>query len=144
MILENRTWNEKTDIWSMACILIELYTGELFFETDEDLEHLAMIEKQCGAIPLHMAQKCDNKEIAKQLHREGDHDEEQYIRRKGRRLRWPAAAQKESQRLNVDKMLLLDDIINNKWGEQHILFKELLKFMLKIDPKQRPSAPQCM
>ena len=29
----------------MACILIELYTGELFFDTDENLEHLAMIEK---------------------------------------------------------------------------------------------------
>ena len=39
----------------MACILIELYTGELFFDTDENLEHLAMIEKQCGPIPLEMA-----------------------------------------------------------------------------------------
>ena len=45
VILENQTWNEKSDIWSMACILIELYTGELFFDTDENLEHLAMIEK---------------------------------------------------------------------------------------------------
>ena len=55
VILENYTWNEKSDIWSMACILIELYTGELFFDTDENLEHLAMIEKQCGPIPLGMA-----------------------------------------------------------------------------------------
>ena len=39
----------------MACILIELYTGELFFDTDENLEHLAMIEKQCGTIPIEMA-----------------------------------------------------------------------------------------
>lgn len=52
VILENHTWNEKSDIWSMACILIELYTGELFFDTDENVEHLAMIEKQCGPIPL--------------------------------------------------------------------------------------------
>jgi len=35
----------------MVCILIELYTGELFYETREDVEHLAMIEKQCGPFP---------------------------------------------------------------------------------------------
>ena len=63
VILENKTWNEKTDIWSMACILVELYTGELFFETDENLEHLALIEKQCGPIPLDMAKRCENKQI---------------------------------------------------------------------------------
>jgi serine/threonine protein kinase len=56
VILENRSWDEKSDIWSMACILVELYTGELFFDTHENnLEHLAMIEKQCGPIPLRMA-----------------------------------------------------------------------------------------
>jgi serine/threonine protein kinase len=45
VILECCRWNEKSDIWSMACILVELYTGELFFDTHENLEHLAMIEK---------------------------------------------------------------------------------------------------
>ena len=39
----------------MVCILIEMYTGELFYETREDVEHLAMIEKQCGPIPDWMA-----------------------------------------------------------------------------------------
>jgi hypothetical protein len=29
----------------MACILSELYMGELLFDTHEDLEHIAMIEK---------------------------------------------------------------------------------------------------
>ena len=38
----------------MVCILIEMYTGELFYETREDVEHIAMIEKQCGPIPFHM------------------------------------------------------------------------------------------
>ena len=41
-------------------------------------------------------------------------------------------------------MLLLDDIISDKWGEQHRQFKDLLKFMLKIDPRQRPSAQECL
>ena len=92
VILENQTWNEKSDIWSMACILIELYTGELFFDTDENLEHLAMIEKQCGPIPLRMAQKCGNDQIIRQLHKAGTVEEEQYVRNKQMRLRWPAAS----------------------------------------------------
>jgi len=41
-------------------------------------------------------------------------------------------------------MLLLDDIISDKWGEQHRMFKDLLKFMLKIDPAERPSASDCL
>ena len=76
----------------MACILIELYTGELFFDTDENLEHLAMIEKQCGPIPLRMAQKCGNDQIIRQLHKAGTVEEEQYVRNKQMRLRWPAAS----------------------------------------------------
>ena len=48
VILQCCDWNEKSDIWSVACILIELYTGELFFPTHENVEHLAMIEKACG------------------------------------------------------------------------------------------------
>lgn len=39
----------------MGCILAELYSGEMFFGTHENVEHLAMIEKACGPIPLWMA-----------------------------------------------------------------------------------------
>jgi serine/threonine protein kinase len=45
VILENGVWNEMSDIWSMACIMMELYTGELFFDTHENFEHLALIER---------------------------------------------------------------------------------------------------
>lgn len=50
----------QSDIWSMACILIELYTGELFFGTHENVEHLALIEKQCGPFPYWMANESTN------------------------------------------------------------------------------------
>lgn len=142
VILENHTWNEKSDIWSMACILIELYTGELFFDTDENLEHLAMIEKQCGPIPLSMAQRCENDQIKRQLHRDGNREEENYVRNKRKRLR-PAALRMPSRQA-LNNMLLLDDIISEKWGKMHSTFLDLLKFMLKIDPKERPSANECL
>ena len=50
-------WGKHVDIWSMACILVELYTGnELFNLSEKDLDdkHLAMIEHICGPIPTHM------------------------------------------------------------------------------------------
>ena len=56
VILQCQPWDEKSDIWSLACILIELYSGSLYFSTHDEVEHLAMIEKSCGPIPLEMAQ----------------------------------------------------------------------------------------
>lgn len=47
----------KSDIWSMACIFAELYTGEMFFSTHENVEHIALMEKACGPFPRHMAEK---------------------------------------------------------------------------------------
>ena len=47
----------KSDIWSMACILVELYTGEMFFPTHENLEHLSLMEKLFGPFPYWMASK---------------------------------------------------------------------------------------
>ncbi len=41
-------WSYASDIWSAACILAELFTGELLFTTHDDLEHLALMEKVLG------------------------------------------------------------------------------------------------
>lgn len=38
-------WDSKSDMWSVGCVLGELYTGELVFPTHSNIEHLAMIEK---------------------------------------------------------------------------------------------------
>ncbi|KAL9666263.1 hypothetical protein QQ045_000589 [Rhodiola kirilowii] len=43
-------WSYTCDIWSVGCILVELCTGEALFQTHENLEHLAMMERV--ALPL--------------------------------------------------------------------------------------------
>lgn len=43
-------WGNMSDNWGIACIVAELFTGELFFKTHESYEHLAMIEKLAGFI----------------------------------------------------------------------------------------------
>ena len=66
------------------------------------------------------------------------------IERTKRRLRWPQAARKQQSVKHVEEMLLFDDIIKDDFGQDHINFKELLKFMLKLDPNKRPSASECL
>ncbi|GFZ11995.1 LAMMER-type protein kinase AFC2 [Actinidia rufa] len=38
-------WSYPCDVWSVGCILVELCSGEALFQTHENLEHLAMMER---------------------------------------------------------------------------------------------------
>jgi dual-specificity kinase len=44
-------WTFPCDIWSVGCILMELYTGEALFQTHDNIDHLAMMERVLGALP---------------------------------------------------------------------------------------------
>lgn len=41
-------WSYPCDMWSVACILVEFYTGDALFQTHDNLEHLAMMEPVCN------------------------------------------------------------------------------------------------
>ena len=47
-------WSYPCDMWSVGCILIEMYTGDALFQTHENLEHLAMMEAILGPLPKSM------------------------------------------------------------------------------------------
>lgn len=44
-------WSFPCDVWSMGCILYEMYTGEVLFGLLEEADHLAMIQKVVGPLP---------------------------------------------------------------------------------------------
>ncbi|KAK7927817.1 hypothetical protein PG985_004815, partial [Apiospora marii] len=51
-------WSFPCDIWSVGCILVELFTGDALFQTHDNLEHLAMMEKVCDRrIDQHLTQQ---------------------------------------------------------------------------------------
>ncbi|CAB3400780.1 unnamed protein product [Caenorhabditis bovis] len=54
-------WSQPCDVWSIGCILYELYTGVTLFQTHENREHLAMMERVLGDIPVRMAKKTKTK-----------------------------------------------------------------------------------
>ena len=91
----------------MGCILIELYTGEMFFSTHENVEHLAMIEKSCGVIPEWMATKSAQfRDLFESKYNKGHSGFEE----RGSRLRWPQVAKNRDSRQNVDEMKMLEVI----------------------------------
>lgn len=54
-------WSQPCDVWSIGCILFELYTGITMFQTHDNREHIAMMERILGAIPWRMALRSKTK-----------------------------------------------------------------------------------
>lgn len=54
-------WSQPCDVWSIGCILFELYLGITLFQTHDNREHLAMMERILGTIPFRMARKTKTK-----------------------------------------------------------------------------------
>lgn len=61
VILQCCQWQESSDVWSIGCIIPELYTGNLLFPTHDDVEHILMIIKNAREkLPSWMPKRCKN------------------------------------------------------------------------------------
>ncbi|KAH8504319.1 hypothetical protein H0E87_011832 [Populus deltoides] len=102
-------WSYPCDLWSIGCILVELCSGEALFQTHENLEHLAMMERVLGPLPEHMILRANR-------------GAEKYFRR-GSRLNWPEGAVsresiravKKLDRLKVISIFSVLDFIFRPW-----------------------------
>ena len=52
-------WSYPCDIWSIGCILLQLYSGDALFQTRENREHLAMMEKVFGEFPEYLVDRAE-------------------------------------------------------------------------------------
>ncbi|KAG8430026.1 hypothetical protein GDO86_018627 [Hymenochirus boettgeri] len=50
-------WNQPCDVWSVGCIIFEYYVGFTLFQTHDNREHLAMMERILGPVPSRMVRK---------------------------------------------------------------------------------------
>ncbi|XP_057948814.1 serine/threonine-protein kinase AFC2-like isoform X2 [Malania oleifera] len=122
-------WSYPCDIWSVGCILVELCSGEALFQTHENLEHLAMMERVLGPLPQHMLKRAVRRA-------------EKYVRRG--RLDWPeGAASRESIRA-VLKLPRLQNLVMQHVDHSAGDLIDLLQGLLTYDPSNRLTAHQAL
>ncbi|KAH1244942.1 Serine/threonine-protein kinase AFC3 [Glycine max] len=128
----------KNDRGSSRCVQIRnwfdyrnhICIGEALFQTHENLEHLAMMERVLGPIPEHMI--CRSNKGA-----------EKYFKR-GSRLRWPEGAVSRESISAVKKLGHLKDIVSRNVDSSRSSLTELLHGLLTYDPTKRITARQAL
>eukprot|EP00929_Paragymnodinium_shiwhaense_P089897 TRINITY_DN50102_c0_g1_i1.p1 TRINITY_DN50102_c0_g1~~TRINITY_DN50102_c0_g1_i1.p1 ORF type:complete len:524 (-),score=89.61 TRINITY_DN50102_c0_g1_i1:622-2193(-) len=126
-------WDERSDIWSMGCIFMELYSGELLFGTHENIEHLALMEKTLEPLPHRLLDKVEKGE--KKKYATFSHHSNEW------RLNWPAGSSSNSSERHVKSQKKLKEMMATS---QHNIFAEFVSGLLTMDPSRRPSAQQAL
>jgi len=121
-------WNERSDLWSVGCIMMELYTGELLFRTHESLEHLALMEHAVEAFPSVMLHGASEARKAQFLTQDPGGDQW--------RLHWPDKASSTTSERHVRQQRQLPNLVQ----EQHRSLADFVASLLILEPKRRPSA----
>ncbi|XP_047453606.1 dual specificity protein kinase CLK2b isoform X2 [Mugil cephalus] len=110
-------WSHPCDVWSIGCILFEYYEGFTLFQTHDNTEHLAMMERIQGPLPQRMIQRSRK---------------QRYFHRG--RLDWnecsKAGRYVKSKCKPLRKYLL-------SHGTEHHQFFDLLEKMLEYEPSKR-------
>lgn len=122
-------WSYPCDVWSVGCILMELCSGEALFQTHENLEHLAMMERVLGPLPQHMLKRVDR-------------HAEKYVRRG--RLDWPEGATSRESIRAVQKLLRLQNLVMQHVDHSGGDLIHLLQGLLRYDPTERLTAREAL
>ncbi|XP_074561088.1 serine/threonine-protein kinase AFC2-like [Curcuma longa] len=122
-------WGYPCDIWSIGCILVELCSGEALFQTHENLEHMAMMERVLGPLPPQMLKKAGRRA-------------EKYIRRG--RLNWPEGASTSESIRAVQKLTRLQDVVMQHVDHSAGDLIDLLRRLLTYDPATRCTAHEAL
>ncbi|XP_032824789.1 dual specificity protein kinase CLK2-like isoform X2 [Petromyzon marinus] len=117
-------WSHPCDVWSLGCIFFEYYTGYTLFQTHDNMEHLAMMERILGRIPSDMIRATRKQKYFR--HRRLDWDEDGMA---GRFLR---------QNCKPLKRCMLAS------SQEHLQLLDLLQRMLEYEPSRRITLAQAL
>lgn len=127
-------WTYPCDLWSVGCILVELYTGQALFQTHENLEHLAMMSVVLGPIPQRMIRRA-NPSCSEYFRTKRGGDGATV-------LNWPGGASSKSSVRSVRRVRSLTDMVNPDSGGAHFL--DLLKRLLAFEPETRCTSEEAL
>ncbi|XP_010912940.1 serine/threonine-protein kinase AFC2-like isoform X1 [Elaeis guineensis] len=122
-------WSYPCDIWSIGCIIVELCSGETLFQTHENLEHLAMMERVLGPLPQHMLRRADR-------------HAEKFVRRG--RLNWPEGATSRESIQAVWRLSRLQNLVMKHVDHSAGDLIDLLQGLLRYNPEERLTAREAL
>jgi len=121
-------WDEVSDLWSIGCILMELYAGRQLFETHAEIEHMALIQRIIAPLPDSMLERASDEVRKRYLAKDS---------RTGRwRLPWPERSSSPSSERHVCSQLRLRD----QTPPEHSALTDFCETLLMLDPGKRPHA----
>merc|ERR1712203_1089075 len=116
-------WSQPCDVWSVGCIMFELYLGFTLFQTHDNREHLAMMEKILGPIPDRLIRRTKTKFFnGSHLVWDEDSSAGKYVRDNCKTL----------QKYRMGE------------SEDHLLLFDLIMKMLAYDPVERISLDEAL
>ncbi|XP_034030578.1 dual specificity protein kinase CLK2b [Thalassophryne amazonica] len=110
-------WSRPCDVWSIGCILFEYYKGFTLYQTHDNKEHLAMMEKIQGPIPLKMIPRSGKHKYFCHGH-----------------LDWNECS-KAGRYVKANCKPLRNYLLSH--GTEHHQFFDLLEWMLEYEPSKR-------
>jgi len=113
-------WSFPADLWSIGCMLLELYTSDLLFPVHHTDEHLCLVQHICGQIPAKMVPKESPYFVGTNLK-----DVDCFPPTKARHVRHRQT---------------LKEIVRPRDAE----FYDVVKQMLRVDPEDRITAKQAL
>jgi len=154
-------YDGKIDIWSLGCVVAEMYTNEVTFQNDSELSMLSRIEAICGPFPRHMIAKGRNshriftdsgliyEKISSKDEDEGDdmsHDSSKDANDDHGKTLFNIYQPKMTTiaaRLGFDEDFM-DQPKLSEDDKKRELFVDFVSKMLTIDPDLRPSAAEAL
>lgn len=134
-------WSFPCDIWSVACILVELCTGDALFHTHDNHEHLALMERILGRpFDKHILQKAAKNSTGAPL-----------VNKKTMKINYPHSnvskaslktleSAKPLEKVLKEAMPLMPGADSKYWR----LFQDLLSKMFVYDPEKRITAKEAL
>jgi dual-specificity kinase len=126
-VIMDLSWSLKSDVWSLGCILMELYVGELLFQTHDTSEHLALMSAILGPIPTSFVLHKRTRAIKKYFNEDGS-------------IRYPRNDTPAESIQFVRNSKTLRQLIRS----EDSVFYDLISSMLQYDPSKRCSAREAL
>lgn len=133
-VILNNGWDEAADLWCLGAILLELYTGELFFTTHDDAEHLALMEQLLEPFANNSEVVDRSPSSTRNKFFVWDWDHSVW------RLNFHQAASDKS-RAHVKSQRRAIDLMKSP---QHSIFANFCEELMTIDNARRPTATQTL